>query len=78
MNATIRRQLAARKRRIARRIGNQPGAEGQQPIMAAGSGSLRLYDTGRGGAVYSLRGVGGGIACAALLPDARACPARLL
>ncbi|MCA1694514.1 MAG: transposase, partial [Actinobacteria bacterium] len=35
MNATIRRQLAARKRRIARRIENQPGVEGQQPMMAA-------------------------------------------
>jgi len=35
VNATIRRQLAARKRRIARRIENQPGVEGQQPMMAA-------------------------------------------
>ena len=35
MNATIRRQLAARKRRIARRIENQPGVEGQQPMMTA-------------------------------------------
>ena len=35
MNATIRRQLAARKRRIARRIENQPGVEGQRPMMAA-------------------------------------------
>jgi len=35
VNATIRRQLAARKRRIARRIENQPGVEGRQPMMAA-------------------------------------------
>jgi hypothetical protein len=35
VNATIRRQLAARKRRIARRIENQPGVEGQRPMMAA-------------------------------------------
>ena len=35
MNATIRRQLAARKRRIARRIENQPGVERHQPMMAA-------------------------------------------
>jgi hypothetical protein len=35
VNATIRRQLAARKRRIARRIENQPGVEAQQPMMAA-------------------------------------------
>jgi hypothetical protein len=35
VNATIRRQLAARKRRIARRIENRPGVEGQQPMMAA-------------------------------------------
>jgi hypothetical protein len=35
VNATIRRQLAARKRRILRRIKNQPGVEGQQPMMAA-------------------------------------------
>jgi Transposase DDE domain group 1 len=35
VNATIRRQLAARKRRIARRIENRPGVEGQQPMMSA-------------------------------------------
>ena len=35
MNATIRRQLAARKRRIARRIENQPGVERHQPMTTA-------------------------------------------
>jgi hypothetical protein len=35
VNATIHRQLAARKRRILRRIKNQPGVERQQPMMAA-------------------------------------------
>jgi hypothetical protein len=35
VNATIRRQLAARKRRIARRIENKPGVERHQPMMTA-------------------------------------------
>ncbi len=35
MNATIRRQLAARKRRITRRIQNKPGVEAHQPMMTA-------------------------------------------
>ena len=35
MNATIHRQLAARKQRITRRIANQPGVEQQQPMMTA-------------------------------------------
>jgi len=35
VNATIRRLLAARKRRIARRIENQPGVEGHRPMTAA-------------------------------------------
>jgi hypothetical protein len=35
VNATLHRQLAARKRRILRRIKNQPGVERQQPMMAA-------------------------------------------
>ncbi len=35
MNANIRRQLAARKRRIAHRIENRPGVERHQPMMAA-------------------------------------------
>jgi hypothetical protein len=35
VNATIHRQLAARKRRILRRIENQPGVERHQPMMTA-------------------------------------------
>jgi hypothetical protein len=35
VNATLHRQLAARKRRILRRIENKPGVERQQPMMAA-------------------------------------------
>jgi hypothetical protein len=35
VNATIHRQLAARKRRILRRIENKPGVERHQPMMAA-------------------------------------------
>ena len=35
MNATIHQQLAARQRRIARRIANQPGVQCHQPMMAA-------------------------------------------
>ena len=35
MNATIRRQLAARKRRIGRRIQNRPGVERRQSMMDA-------------------------------------------
>jgi hypothetical protein len=35
VNATIRRQLAARKRRIARRIENRPGVERHQPMITA-------------------------------------------
>ena len=44
MNATIRRQLAARKRRIARRIENQPGVEGHQPMMAASNIHYEIAD----------------------------------
>ena len=47
MNATIRRQLAARKRRIARRIENQPGVEGQQPMMAASNIHYEIADRTR-------------------------------
>jgi hypothetical protein len=35
VNATIHQQLAARKRRISRRIKNQPGVERPQPMMTA-------------------------------------------
>jgi hypothetical protein len=35
VNASVRRQLASRKRRILRRIKNQPGVERLQPMMTA-------------------------------------------
>ena len=47
MNATIRRQLAARKRRIARRIENKPGVESPQPIMTASNIHYELSDRTR-------------------------------
>ena len=47
MNAIIRRQLAARKRRIARRIENKPGVEGQQPMMAASNIHYEIADRTR-------------------------------
>jgi hypothetical protein len=47
VNATIRRQLAARKRRIARRIKNQPGLERRQPMMAASNIHYEITDRTR-------------------------------
>jgi hypothetical protein len=47
VNATIRRQLAARKRRIARRIEDQPGVEGHQPMMAASNIHYQFADRTR-------------------------------
>jgi hypothetical protein len=47
VNATIRRQLAVRKRRIARRIENQPGVEGHQPMMAASNIHYEIADRTR-------------------------------
>jgi Transposase DDE domain group 1 len=44
VNANIRRQLAARKRRIARRIENQPGVERQQPMMTASNIHYEISD----------------------------------
>jgi hypothetical protein len=35
VNASVRRQLARRKRHIARRLENQPGVERAEPMMAA-------------------------------------------
>ncbi len=35
MNASLHRQLSRRKRRITRRIENQPGVERDRPMMAA-------------------------------------------
>jgi Transposase DDE domain group 1 len=47
VNATIRRQLAARKRRIARRIENQPGVERRQPMMSASHIHYEIADRTR-------------------------------
>ena len=47
MNATIRRRLAARKRRIARRIQNQPGVERHQPMMTASNIHYEISDRTR-------------------------------
>jgi hypothetical protein len=47
VNATIHRQLAARKRRILRRIKNQPGVERQQPMMAASHIHYEIADRTR-------------------------------
>ncbi len=44
MNPTIRRQLAARKRRILRRIENQPGVERHQPMMTAANIHYEISD----------------------------------
>jgi len=44
VNATIRRQLAARKRRIARRIENRPGVERHQPMMTASNIHYEISD----------------------------------
>jgi len=44
VNATIRRQLAARKRRILRRIKNQPGVELHQPMMTASNIHYEISD----------------------------------
>jgi len=44
VNATIRRQLAARKRRITRRIENQPGVERHQPMMTASNIHYEISD----------------------------------
>ena len=47
MNATIHRQLAARKRSIARRIKNQPGVEQHQPMMTAANIHYQIADRTR-------------------------------
>lgn len=47
MNATIRRQLAARKRRVLRRIKNQPGVERHQPMMTASNIRSEIADRTR-------------------------------
>jgi hypothetical protein len=47
VKATIRRQLASRKRRIARRIENQPGVERLQPMMTASNIHYEIADRTR-------------------------------
>ncbi len=47
MNSTIRRQLATRKRRILRRIENQPGVERHQPMMTASNIHYEIADRTR-------------------------------
>ncbi len=47
MNATIRRQIASRKRRITRRIENQPGVERHQPMMTASNIHYEIADRTR-------------------------------
>ena len=47
MKASVRRQLASRKRRILRRIENQPGVERHQPMMAASNIHYEIADRTR-------------------------------
>jgi hypothetical protein len=47
VNASVRRQLARRKRRIARRLENQPGLERPEPMMAASNIHYELADKTR-------------------------------
>ena len=47
MNATIHRQLVQRKKRIARRIANQPGVERHQPMMTATNIHYEIADRTR-------------------------------
>jgi hypothetical protein len=44
VNASVRRRLARRKRRIARRLENQPGVERPEPMMAASNIHYELTD----------------------------------
>jgi hypothetical protein len=60
VNANVHRQLNRRKRRILRRIENQPGVERQQPMMAASnihyeiSDRVRAISPGGIGAIHLL------------------------
>jgi hypothetical protein len=47
VNANVHRQLNRRKRRIARRIKNQPGVERHQPMMAASNIHYEIADRTR-------------------------------
>ena len=44
MNASLHRQLNRRKRRILRRIENQPGVERHQPMMTASNIRYEIAD----------------------------------
>ncbi len=57
MNATIRRQLAARKRRILRRIENQPGVERHRPMMTASNIHYEIAERTRAIAPGGIGGV---------------------
>ena len=48
MNANVHRQLNRRKRRIARRIKNQPGVERRQPMMTASNIRYQIAEKVRG------------------------------
>ena len=48
MNASVHRQLARRKRRLLRRIENQPGVERHTPMMAASNIRYEIADRVRG------------------------------
>jgi hypothetical protein len=60
VNASVHRQLARRKRRIRRRIENQPGVERHQPMMTATSIRYEIADRTRAiapggiGAIHTL------------------------
>jgi len=47
VKASVRRQLASRKRRILRRIKNQPGVERHQPMMTASNIHYEIADRTR-------------------------------
>ena len=47
MNASVHRQFNRRKRRILRRIKNQPGVERHQPMMAASNIHYEIADRTR-------------------------------
>jgi Transposase DDE domain group 1 len=47
VKASVRRQLASRKRRVLRRIENQPGVERHQPMMAASNIHYEIADRTR-------------------------------
>ena len=48
MNASVHRQLARRKRRILRRLENQPGVERPEPMMTAANIHYEMSEKVRG------------------------------